>query len=134
MASKTVAEKLQIKPGTSVWSSQPEYIELIGALPEGATLADSMAEATTAVVFVASEAIARELLGHLQAHLAAPEILWVAYPKGNRADINRDTLWPILAEYGLRPVTQVSIDDTWSALRFRPLKPGEEQFTGGRKA
>jgi hypothetical protein len=133
MAAKTVAEKLQIKPGTSVWSSQPEYLDLIGALPEGATLAESLAEATTAVIFLASEAIAREKLEHLQGHLAAPEILWIAYPKGNAADINRDTLWPILGEYGLRPVSQVAIDDTWSALRFRPLKPGEEPFNPGGK-
>ncbi len=136
MATKTVAEKLQIKPNTSVWSSQPEYLDLIGALPEGTTLAGSMAEATTAVVFFASEAIARELLEHLRDHLAAPKALWIAYPKGNAADINRDSLWPIVGEYGLRPVTQVSIDDTWSALRFRPLKPGEEQFNpgGGQQA
>jgi hypothetical protein len=131
MAAKTVAEKLQVKPGTTVWSSQPEYIRLIGALPEGAALAGSMADATVAIVFVASEAIARETLGHLRDHLAAPSILWVAYPKGNRADINRDTLWPILGEYGLRPVSQVAIDDTWSALRFRPLEPGEEPFNPG---
>jgi hypothetical protein len=60
-------------------------------------------------------------------------VLWVAYPKGNRADINRDTLWPILAEHGLRPITQVAVDGVWSALRFRPLKEGEEQFAGGRQ-
>jgi hypothetical protein len=52
--------------------------------------------------------------------------------KGNRTDINRDSLWPILGEHGLRPVTQVSIDQVWSALRFRPLKEGEAQFTGGQ--
>jgi hypothetical protein len=37
-----------------------------------------------------------------------------------------------LGELGLRPVTQVSIDQVWSALRFRPLKQGEAPFTGGR--
>ena len=58
-------------------------------------------------------------------------MLWVAYPKGGRADINRDTLWPILAEHGLRPIGQAAIDDVWSALRFRPLKEGESPFTGG---
>jgi len=42
-----------------------------------------------------------------------------------------DSLWPILAEYGMRPVAQVSIDEVWSAMRFRPLKDGEEPFTGG---
>lgn len=131
MPTKTVAEKLQIKPNTSVWASPPDHLDLIGALPEGVALADAMDEATTAVVFVASEAVARETLARLRDHLAAPNVLWIAYPKGNTADINRDTLWPILGEYDLRPVTQVSIDDTWSTLRFRPLKPGEGQFNPG---
>jgi hypothetical protein len=53
-------------------------------------------------------------------------VFWVAYPKANKADINRDTLWPILAERGMRPISQVAVDETWSALRFRDLKPGEE--------
>jgi hypothetical protein len=56
----------------------------------------------------------------------------VLYPKGNKADINRDSLWPIVGEHGLRPITQISVDDTWSALRFRPLREGESQFSGGR--
>ncbi len=58
--------------------------------------------------------------------------MWVAYPKGNRTDINRDTVWPIVSEHGLRPIGQVALDDAWSALRFRPLKEGEAQFSGGR--
>jgi hypothetical protein len=32
----------------------------------------------------------------------------------------------------MRPITQVSVDDVWSALRFRALREGEPQFTGGR--
>jgi hypothetical protein len=56
---------------------------------------------------------------------------WIAYPKGGRADINRDSLWPRLAAHGLRPITQVAIDETWSGLRFRPLRPDEPPFTGG---
>lgn len=133
MATKTVAEKLHVKPGTSLWSTPPDHLELIGALPEGTTLAPSIAEATTAILFVASEANARETLERLRDHLTTPKLLWLAYPKGNTADINRDTLWPIAGEYGLRPVTQIAIDDTWSALRFRPLKPGEAQFNPGGK-
>ena len=31
-------------------------------------------------------------------------------------------LGEILLEKGIRPVTQVSIDKTWSALRFRPTE------------
>jgi hypothetical protein len=58
----------------------------------------------------------------------------VAYPKANRADINRDSVWPVLAEHGLQPIAQVSLGEIWSAIRFRPLKPGEEQFTGGTRS
>ena len=37
-----------------------------------------------------------------------------------KTDLNRDKLWKALAEKGIRPVTQVSIDEVWSAIRFRP--------------
>ena len=57
--------------------------------------------------------------------------LWVLYPKANRTDVNRDTLWPILAGYGLRPISQVAVDEVWSALRFRPLREGEAPFAPG---
>jgi hypothetical protein len=93
---------------------------------------DAPEQATTALVFADDAASLRDLLATHQERLARPEVLWVAYPKGNRTDINRDSLWPILGELGLRPVTQVAIDQVWSALRFRPLKPGEAPFTGGR--
>ena len=35
-------------------------------------------------------------------------------------DLNLDSLAALVSERGLRPVRQVSLDDTWSALRFRP--------------
>ncbi|HNT93760.1 MAG: hypothetical protein KDB91_02760 [Bacteroidales bacterium] len=52
--------------------------------------------------------------------------LWLAYPKGSsrryKTDINRDHGWEIVTETGFRPVSQVAIDDDWSALRFRNSK------------
>jgi hypothetical protein len=47
---------------------------------------------------------------------------WIAYPKAGQlgTDLNRDILWKMLEPIGIRPVRQVSIDDTWSAMRFRP--------------
>ena len=32
----------------------------------------------------------------------------------------------------MRPISQVAVDEVWSALRFRPLKEGEAPFTGGQ--
>ena len=132
MGTKSIAEKLLIKPRTSLWSSHPSRLELIGPLPEGVSHADSPEGATTAVVFADDAASLREILAAHKDQLAWPASLWVAYPKGNRADINRDSLWPMLSEHGMRPIAQVSIDDVWSALRFRPNREGEAPFTGGR--
>jgi len=49
--------------------------------------------------------------------------LWLSYPKQSSkvpTDINRDILWKIFPNDEWRPVTQISIDEVWSALRFRP--------------
>ncbi|WPB84495.1 hypothetical protein [Sediminicoccus rosea] len=48
--------------------------------------------------------------------------LWFAYPKKTgpvRSDLDRDHGWEPLTQAGLLPVTQVALDATWSALRFR---------------
>ena len=50
-------------------------------------------------------------------------LLWVSYPKQSSkvpSDINRDILWKVFPNSEWRPVTQISIDEVWSALRFRP--------------
>ena len=53
-------------------------------------------------------------------------IVWFAYPKKSSkkytSEINRDTGWDVLGELGYEPVRQVSIDEDWSALRFRQVK------------
>ena len=127
MTAKSVAEKLLIKPDTAVWSSHPERLDLIAPLPEGVRIVDQLAEATTALVFGDdAESLRLRLAGHKE-RLLIPDQFWVAYPKANRTDINRDTVWPILAEYGMRPIGQVALNEVWSALRFRPLEPGEER-------
>jgi hypothetical protein len=127
---KTVAEKLFIKPGSAVWTSS--HPELVDPLPAGAKHVGKFTDAATAVLFAADSAALRQLLDEHQRHLDKPTLLWIAYPKGNKADINRDTLWPIVGEYGMRPVSQVAVDEKWSALRFRSLAEGEAPFTGGR--
>lgn len=127
--SKTLAEKLQIKPHTTVWLSDPAHVTLLTPMPEGVRESDQLATASAAIMFAEDAATARQLMETHQADLAKPAVLWVAYPKGGRADINRDTLWPIIAEFGMRPNSQVAIDDHWSALRFRADKPGEAPFT-----
>ena len=56
--------------------------------------------------------------------LTAPDgILWMVYPKKSgsiKSDLSRDAGWEPFARAGWRPVSQISLDDDWSALRFRP--------------
>lgn len=37
-----------------------------------------------------------------------------------KTDITRDRGWDAVYAAGWRPVAQIALDDTWSALRFRP--------------
>jgi hypothetical protein len=133
MSSKSIAEKLKIKPGNAVWSSSPANLDLIGPLPTGVRRAVDLVDATVALVFANDAAAVRRSLADHRDELAESSVFWVAYPKGNRSDINRDTLWPILGEHDMRPVTQVAIDDVWSAMQFRPNREGEVPFTGARQ-
>jgi hypothetical protein len=127
MPEKSVAAKLLVKPESRLWISHDDRLALIAPLPDNVEIVPAIGEATAAVMFADGASDLRQLLGkHADEELATPAAFWVAYPKANKADINRDTLWPILAERGMRPISQVAIDDTWSALRFRALKPGEE--------
>jgi hypothetical protein len=130
--SQTIAEKLQIKPNTTIWVSDPAQTPLLAPMPAGVRESDKLATASTAVIFVEDAASARKALAEHAGDLDKPRVLWVAYPKGNTTDVNRDTLWPIVAEFGMRPNGQVAIDDRWSALRFRTDREGEDPFTGGR--
>lgn len=50
-------------------------------------------------------------------------LFWACYPKGTgkiKSDLKRETIWDALGLIGLRPVSQIAIDETWSAMRGRP--------------
>ncbi|MEU6773703.1 hypothetical protein [Streptomyces sp. NPDC046759] len=114
----SVISKLQIKPGRSVAVlGKPADVQLEAETPGDAASADAV------IAFVTTSG---DLSGaDAQAALAAARrdaLAWVAYPKGGKlgTDLNRDTLAAALSERGVRPVRQIAVDDTWSALRFRP--------------
>ena len=123
MSTKTVAQKLLIKPGGDVWTSHTDRRDLLGPLPDGVSYVETLKAGATGIVFADDSASLRALLDARRGELAAVTALWVVYPKANRTDINRDKLWQILAEYGLHPDRQIAVDEVWSALRFRPDAP-----------
>jgi hypothetical protein len=53
-------------------------------------------------------------------------VLWICYPKLSAktpSDLSREVVRDAMSKHRWTPVSQVSIDDTWSALRFKP-SPG----------
>jgi methylmalonyl-CoA mutase cobalamin-binding subunit len=114
-----VSSKLQLKPGQSVAVLNPPPGL---AWPEAVTAATAE-NADAVVAFVVRH---DDLGSAAQAVEAAraDRLAWICYPKGGQlgTDLNRDRLVAALTGQGVQPVRQVSIDDTWSALRFRPAK------------
>ena len=88
------------------------------------TSLDKKTKSSNTLIFVNNN---KEYLDFLNKHLKNIErdsVLWFAYPKGTskiKTDINRDTIRVKGEKFGITTVTAISIDDTWSALRFRPI-------------
>ncbi|MBP3961362.1 YdeI/OmpD-associated family protein [Paenibacillus lignilyticus] len=64
-------------------------------------------------------------------------LLWICYPKGTakiRTDINRDRGWKVVKEEGWEGVALVSVDETWSAMRFRPVGMAQTSARASRAA
>src|SRR5436305_14162686 len=130
MAESPLAKKLGIKPGYKllIMNAPKGYMGMLGPLPEGAEAQARLpagAEGRFEFVQVFSHNradVERQAAEALRA-LRPGGLLWFCYPKGSsgvKTDISRDTGWESVAGAGMEIVAQVSIDDTWSAGRFRP--------------
>ena len=127
MAVTSVAQKLGIKPGQRMLLLQaPEGIAaMLGDLPADAAFAaagDGSAEVV--VAFATTRANLAALAPQASAALKSGGYLWFAYPKLTAqaaGELKREVVWEVVsAAIDQRPVTQIAIDATWSALRFRP--------------
>jgi hypothetical protein len=81
-------------------------------------------KSTNTLVFINNNKEYLDFLKKGLKNIEPDSVLWFAYPKGTskiKTDINRDTIRVTGEEFGITTVTAISIDDTWSALRFRPI-------------
>ena len=131
MPTKTLAEKLKMKPGMQVLilNAPDGFIEQLGPLPDKVEVVneadgDFEAESFDMVhLFAKSISELERLAQKAISAVKYDKLLWISYPKiSGKIDtnINRDKGWDVVTNAGLKGVAQVSIDDTWSALRFRP--------------
>ena len=78
------------------------------------------------ILFVKSASEVYQLTPMALHNLMADGILWFCYPKKSSkkysTDLDRDHGWKSLNDSGLFGVRMVSVDDDWSAFRFRNAK------------
>jgi hypothetical protein len=127
MAQSILIRKLLIKPGQRMTIINPPagYLDNLGALPEGVELVAKPHGSPLDFVhlFVKDKAELENLAPGALDILKPDAIFWVSYPKGGsqvKTDLNRDILWKLMEKKGLAGVAMISIDEVWSAMRFRP--------------
>jgi hypothetical protein len=117
-----VTAKLQIKPGQRVAALAGTGDVPSVATPDANPPADPGA-ADAVVAFARNQAELGTVAVPAIEAARQGKLAWIAYPKAGQlgTDLNRDILASLLTAQGVQPVRQVAIDETWSALRFRPV-------------
>jgi len=122
MSDKPVAERLQVKKGRrlAVIGAPAAVDRAIGAARA------RPAEAEVVLAFARDGAALKKQITEL---LRAPgtAILWLAYPKLTSklaGDLNRDVIHDAVPAHGLDTVSQIAIDDDWSAMRLKRVDEG----------
>ncbi|MBX3223002.1 MAG: DUF3052 family protein [Labilithrix sp.] len=114
-----LAKKLLVRPGSRVAViGAPPTIDLV--LPPDAKPSER-GPADIILVYARDRAALGGALAKATKRVAESGVLWVAYPKAGQlgTDLNRDILARALQAEGLEPVTQIAVDDVWSALRVK---------------
>ena len=126
MTTNPISKKLGLKPGMHalIVGAPPGYLKLIAPLPEGVIVSDAVAGTHEFIqLFAVRKAEITNAVPSLLTHAAPGALLWITYPKktsGVASDLSREEVWAAISATGWRPVTQIAIDEVWSALRFRP--------------
>jgi hypothetical protein len=125
MSDKSVAQKLLIKSGQTVFFANPPagYVASMADSLAGVTVLENVDQPVDFIqLFVANRKELEIQLPRLKNGLKPSGSLWVTYHKGTssiKTDINRDTINAYAATLGLQGVAMISIDADWSGLRLK---------------
>ena len=125
MSEKSVAQKLGLKPGKKLLVKQPPdaFEAIVGALPAGAELeVEGGKPSPLILMFAEDKAALVKGLPVCKRQLESGGALWVAYIKGasaKKTDINRDSIRDYVGAIGLDTVSQIALNEDWSALRLK---------------
>ena len=123
MSDKPVAERLQVKGDRrlAVIGASPAQERTVGA---GKVRAD-IGKADVVLLFAPDRAHLDTELPDVLRTMPQSAILWVAYPKLSSklaADLSRDVIGALAPRHGLDTVSQIAIDEDWSALRLKRVR------------
>jgi hypothetical protein len=108
-----------------IWNAPPELKDLISGWEKDGLINPKLPP-DFMIAFVQTEAEVKNYFFEMQKLAPDDQQVWMAYPKGSskryKAEINRDSGWSYLGEFGYEGVRQIAIDEDWSALRFRNKK------------
>lgn len=136
MPNSTLAKKLLIKPGhrVAVFNAPPGYLDELTATSEAAVVADPPDGSFDVVHLFVGDVEELNRLGPTAIGASKPDaVIWISYPKQSskrKSNLTRDVGWDSIHEAGLIGVSLVSIDEVWSAMRFRPA----ERYSAGQRA
>jgi hypothetical protein len=122
-----LAKKLQIKPGKHwlLFNAPANYLSLLEPLPETTTACFEANGSFDGVqLFVKNSKELEENLKVVVPTLKPDTVFWIIYPKKNsgiKTDLAMMGSWTAPADHGLEPVASAAVDETWTALRFRPI-------------
>jgi len=131
MAESELARKLKLKPAAraAIIAAPEGYLADVEPLPQGVSLSTRLAGPLDWLqLFVTTSAELGKLAPKAAAALKPEALLWISFPKGSsgiQTDLSRDKGWGPLEGLGLKWVTLVSVNPTWSAFCLRPYRPGE---------
>ncbi|AVV78048.1 YdeI/OmpD-associated family protein [Leptospira santarosai] len=100
----------------------------------GVTVTNEVSKADGILLFADSTSSLRTSFSKILKSIFKETILWIAYPKkssGIKTDLDRDHGWETISKNGYEGVALISLNDTWSAIRF---KKADEVKKGGSKA
>jgi len=127
MIAENIFKKLYLTPAQKklIVNAPREYLDFLGDMHYD-TAVDGKTEGVYDFVqiFATTQAELEHLVNKYGKSGKYDCLFWGCYPKGGgkiKSDIKRDTVWTAFQLVEMHAVTQVSIDDTWSALRARPL-------------
>lgn len=127
MATSQLFKRLQLPKASRVLmlNAPAEFLTLLHEPPEFQFDQSPAGKYDYAQLFARDLAELDRLIEAVLPAIEFDALLWVCYPKGSsgiKTDINRDIIWKHLASCGIRPVTQLAIDEVWSAMRMRPVE------------